>query len=168
MVTLAEAIRRKFEADHPGGKNTLLCDGCRRRKDRLEFEEWPGHQRSAWCLACAPRSHSERMASLWLWQRNQEQEKNRALVRHLARVKAQRDRMARVMTSGDILTYRELDVTDAIRRRQEQIGPYIAAIASALEDMLPGDAWHTAHAIKQLASGEIDGETAMKEAFPNE
>jgi hypothetical protein len=162
-----DAYRERYR--YARDRTALLCWGlCRRHRPRAEFRETPNHGRAAACLDCEPRGFVRGHTDRFAWLLEQEREKNRTLTKHLARVKAQRDRMARVMTSGDILTYRELDVTEALHRRQEQIGPYIAAIASALEDMLPGDAWHTAHAIKQLASGEIDGETAMKEAFPHE
>jgi len=37
----------------------------------------------------------------------------------------------------------------------------ITQLACALQDYLPGDAWHLAHAIKQVASGEITPAEAL-------
>ncbi|OKI19285.1 hypothetical protein [Streptomyces sp. CB03911] len=42
------------------------------------------------------------------------------------------------------------------------------SIARALEDALPGDQWHTAHALRRLAAGEITPDEALKEAWPGE
>lgn len=39
----------------------------------------------------------------------------------------------------------------------------IARIASALKDSLPGDNWHTAHAIQQIAEGQQMPAEALNE-----
>ena len=50
--TLADAIRDQFNRTHPHGKNTLLCEQCRRTKDRGDFRETPWHGRAHACKSC--------------------------------------------------------------------------------------------------------------------
>ena len=44
----------------------------------------------------------------------------------------------------------------------------IESIALALEDALPGDAWHAANALRRLAAGELTPDEALEEAWPGE
>ncbi|WP_405620284.1 hypothetical protein [Streptomyces sp. NBC_00076] len=88
--TLADAIRAQFERTHPGGKNTLLCDQCRRRKDRKDFRETPWHGRAADCKSCEGMRWVDELRLRQTWELEQERAKVVMLIRHIQRLRLQR------------------------------------------------------------------------------
>jgi hypothetical protein len=129
-----DAYRERYR--YARDRTALLCSGlCRRHKPRTEFRKTPNHGRAAACLDCEvrglARGHYERQT----WLLEQEREKTRALTKHLIRVKAQRDRMARAMTSGDVVRYVEIPFQDAMERRRKQLEPFIDELWRALQSM---------------------------------
>lgn len=90
IYTLADAIREQFERDHPHGKNTLLCDSCRRRKDRNDFRETPWHGRAAACKSCEGWRYRDELYARQSWELEQERAKVLTLIRHVQRLRLQR------------------------------------------------------------------------------
>lgn len=90
MITLADAVRAQFERDHPHGKNTLLCDRCRRRKDRTDFRETPWHGRAADCRDCERMRYTDELNIRDRWLLEQERARSRMLLRHVQRLRLQR------------------------------------------------------------------------------
>jgi hypothetical protein len=88
--TLADAIRDEFERTHPRGKNTLLCDSCRRRKDRNDFRETPWHGRTAQCKSCDGWRYKDELNLRDRWLLEQERAKVLMLIRHVQRLRLQR------------------------------------------------------------------------------
>jgi hypothetical protein len=88
--TLADAIRDAFERAHPTGKNTLLCDQCRHRKDREDFRETPWHGRAACCKSCEGMRWTDELRLRQTWELEQERAKVVMLVRHIQRLRLQR------------------------------------------------------------------------------
>ncbi|MFF6928332.1 hypothetical protein [Streptomyces californicus] len=88
--TLADAIRDQFERDHPGGKNTLKCTSCRRRRDRQEFRKLPSHGRAPRCKGCEGEQwwliHWARTG----WELEQARERLRMYQRYAQRLRAER------------------------------------------------------------------------------
>ncbi|MET9959300.1 hypothetical protein ABZ128_09460 [Streptomyces sp. NPDC006326] len=80
--TLADAIRDDFERRHPRGKNTLLCDRCRRRLDREEFRETPWHGRAVACNRCEGGGYARIREERTYWELAQAREKLRAYQRY--------------------------------------------------------------------------------------
>lgn len=88
--TLADAIRAQFEREHPNGKNTLLCDQCRCRKDRTDFRETPWRGRAADCKSCEGMRWVDELRLRQTWELEQERAKVRMLRRHVAQLRIQR------------------------------------------------------------------------------
>ncbi|WP_425837397.1 hypothetical protein [Streptomyces fractus] len=85
--TLADAVREQFERDHPRGRNTLLCEQCRRRKDRMAFRETPWHGRAARCMSCEGEQWWKSRHERAYWELAQAREKLRAYQRYAAFLK---------------------------------------------------------------------------------
>ncbi|MYW28335.1 hypothetical protein [Streptomyces sp. SID2119] len=141
--TLADAIRAQFERDHPNGKNTLLCVGCRRRKDRKDFRETPWHGRAAACLDCEgygiggdrlwDRTYNDRTA----WNLEQAREKLRMYQRYAAKLRAERYDGAWVaafaavgQTSADAFRAHEAPWRRLVEARRQKWAPLIAEALS--------------------------------------
>lgn len=116
MITLADAIRGEFERTHPHGKNTLLCGGCRRRKDRVEFRETPWHGRAEDCWNCEGGFSVNRMLRVSRgWELAQTQEKLRAYQRYAGYLKL-RLLLADAPRSADVIRAAEQPYRDAVER----------------------------------------------------
>jgi hypothetical protein len=117
--TLADAIRDEFERTHPRGKNTLLCDSCRRRKDRSDFRETPWHSRAADCKSCEGMRWVDELRIHQTWELEQERERTRMHRRHIAYLRLRRifDRAPR---SADVIRAHEEPYTRAVARASER------------------------------------------------
>lgn len=131
MVTFAEYYALELQ----NNRTALKCTSCFRRKLPTEFRKTPWHGRAAACSFCEGLRHIDMHYERQRWLLEQERETSRALRRHLQRVKAQRDGMARVMTSGELLTYRERPIQVAISQRSEELRAFFTKVAEALEEM---------------------------------
>lgn len=92
MTTLADAIYEQFKRDHPYGKNTLLCDSCRRRKDHKDFRETPWHGRAARCLECEGGTWRRGFEEQTHWELVQAREKLRMWQRYASHLRSARFR----------------------------------------------------------------------------
>ncbi|GGX26775.1 hypothetical protein [Streptomyces chryseus] len=116
MVTLAEAIRADFEREHPRGKNTLLCDQCRFRKDREDFRETPWHGRAVCCKRCENFRYLDDYRERQAWEVEQLRERIRCQRRYIGHLK-----LTRLLRSAP-------RTADAIRAREQ---PYVYAVERA-------------------------------------
>lgn len=117
--TLADAIRAEFERTHPNGKNTLLCEQCRRRKDREDFRETPWHGRAATCKSCEGMRWTDELRLRQTWELEQERAKVVMLVRHIGRLRMQRI-LTPLVRSGDAFEAHHQPYYDALERAQRR------------------------------------------------
>lgn len=117
--TLAVAIRDEFERTHPRGTNTLLCDSCRRRKDRNDFRETPWHGRAARCKSCEGLGWLDEMFLQQRWELEQERAKVVMLVRHVQRLRLQRI-LTPMVRSADAFEAHHQPYYDAMERAQRR------------------------------------------------
>ncbi|MDX2794025.1 hypothetical protein [Streptomyces scabiei] len=125
--TLADAIRAQFERDHPNGKNTLLCDQCRRRKDRECFRETPWHGRAAACRSCEGFRWVDHLYAEQCWELEQERQKTRMLIRHISRLRFRRA-LTSAPSSADALRAYEQPYYDALERAHRRWSVALATI----------------------------------------
>ncbi|MEV4971987.1 hypothetical protein [Streptomyces scopuliridis] len=156
MTTLADAIRAQFERDHPGGKNTLLCAGCWRRKDRTDFRETPWHGRAASCIRCETFPGSAGR-SLWQitydervhWELEQAREKLRMWQRFASRLKAERYMPQRVVlgmdqpTSADAFRIHIRPWERVVEARWGKWAPVISEALGKAHTLSEEEAWQT-------------------------
>nr|WSW58473.1 hypothetical protein OG513_07695 [Streptomyces sp. NBC_00998] len=117
--TLADAIRDEFERLHPGGKNTLLCVSCRRRKDREDFREKPWHGRASCCGSCEGGGWNLVREERTYWELAQAREKIRAKSRYIRALQF-RLLLKSGPTSAEALTAYEKPFYDAVERAVER------------------------------------------------
>ncbi|MDX2575919.1 hypothetical protein PV332_10545 [Streptomyces scabiei] len=117
--TLADAIRAQFERAHPNGKNTLLCDQCRHRKDREDFRETPWHGRAVACKSCEGFRWIDHLYAEQCWQLEQERAKVRMLIRHVQRLRMQRI-LTPLVSSADAFEAYHQPYYDALERAQRR------------------------------------------------
>ena len=111
--TLADAIRAEFERTHPNGKNTLLCEQCRRRLDREDFRETPWHGRAHACKSCEGMRWVDELRLRQTWELEQERAKVVMLVRHVQRL-----RLQRIVERAPLLHYLTNPMPEPERRRK--------------------------------------------------
>ncbi|MER6485712.1 hypothetical protein ABT264_19415 [Streptomyces virginiae] len=128
--TLADAIRDDFERRHPNGKNTLLCDRCRRRLDREDFRETPWHGRAVDCLRCEGFRHTDFVRERTYWELAQAREKLRAYQRY-ARALNLRLLLKSGPTSGEAFRAHSGPFERAVERKAHL---WAAAIAEAVRE----------------------------------
>lgn len=131
--TLADAIRDEFNRTHPFGKNTLLCEQCRQRKDREDFRETPWHGRAADCKSCEGMRWVDELRLRQTWELEQERAKVVMLVRHIQRLRLQRLIMS-ASSSADEYEKHVAAFREAVARRSLIWG---AAWTTALTDAMP-------------------------------
>ncbi|MGW1268176.1 hypothetical protein [Streptomyces sp. NPDC002491] len=124
--TLADAIRAQFERTHPRGKNTLLCNSCRRRKDRTDFRETPWHGRAAACMSCEGMRYTEELNLRDRWLLEQERAKSRMLLRHIQRLRLQRI-LTPMVRSADAFAAHHQPHYDVVERAQRR---FLAALVT--------------------------------------
>lgn len=117
--TLADALRDDFERRHPGGKNTLLCDRCRRRLDSEDFRETPWHGRAVECLSCEGGGYRREREERTYWELAQAREKLRTYQRY-ARALKLRVLIKSIPPSAQALTTQEKPFYDALERAVER------------------------------------------------
>jgi hypothetical protein len=113
VTTLADAIRDEFERTHPRGKSTLLCEQCRRRKDRNDFRETPWHGRAACCKSCEGMRWVDELRLRQTWELEQERAKVVMLVRHIQRL-----RLQRIIERAPLLHFLTVPVPEPERSRR--------------------------------------------------
>ncbi|WP_282203917.1 hypothetical protein [Kitasatospora fiedleri] len=79
-------------------------------------------------------THMERQS----WLIDQQREKLWMLHRHLARLRKQRGGMARVMSLGELVRYRQQPFEDALRLREERWARAMAELAAYVPGVVEG------------------------------
>ncbi len=192
----ADERKHTWELEQARGRTRALRMGL--EKARQQRDAQAARAASAAALARVSNGYSFRYAELAHRARAERDEAREAVVTYRAEVRrlqdefeereyfhawtsdreipadVERETKRRTATLETSLRAVTLQFKAAIARRDRHNATVnarftaIESIARALEDALPGDQWHAAHALRRLATGEITPDEALKEAWPGE